>query len=176
MSQRISNERVKRATDRTWEQWFRILDRIGARNMTHREVARVLYEKGYLKNKMWCQGVTLEYECTIGKRVVGQNCYGEYVANAARTLGKNLNLDDALHLWQRNVCGLKEFKEVKLAKEPTTSSSEEWRYWRGTLADGSKINVTIGLNGLGKAFLNLQHGKLAKIEARETWKLFWKQF
>ena len=40
--------------------------------MPHKEIARLLFEKGYIENGWWGQMVTVGYEYARGRRIVGQ--------------------------------------------------------------------------------------------------------
>ena len=40
----ISVEAVKKATGKTWDEWFILLDRLGAGKMEHKLIARLLYD------------------------------------------------------------------------------------------------------------------------------------
>ncbi|MBI4050552.1 MAG: hypothetical protein HY396_01090 [Candidatus Doudnabacteria bacterium] len=80
---KISSRAVKKATGRTWEQWIRFLNVQGAAKMLHKDIARLLYDQGHIKNGWpasrssksegwWCQTVTVGYEYAKGRRAVGQ--------------------------------------------------------------------------------------------------------
>jgi hypothetical protein len=53
----ISEEELKKATGRGWEEWINLLDDVGLQNMTHKEVAQMIFEKGYCENTWWCQQI-----------------------------------------------------------------------------------------------------------------------
>ena len=42
---RSSDEAVKAKSGKTWAEWFKILDKAGAKKWQHKEIARFLYEK-----------------------------------------------------------------------------------------------------------------------------------
>jgi hypothetical protein len=118
--------------------------------------------------------VTVGYEQAIGRRETGQNCYGEFTANVTKTLAGDL--DSALTAWQSRIAGVTEFRKVPLAAEPRVSSTDKWRYWRASLADGSQVNVNIGVKAPGKVGLAVEHSKLADDETASAWKAYWKEF
>jgi len=86
---KISDAAVKKATGKTWKQWFVLLDKAGAQRMKHIDIARFIH-KNYLggdKNKnispdvaksggWWSQIATVEYERSRGLRAVNQNASG----------------------------------------------------------------------------------------------------
>lgn len=63
----VSNEAVKKATGRTWSEWFRILDNAGAKKLPHPEIAEWLEAKKKVSS-WWSQMVTVEYEYARGLR------------------------------------------------------------------------------------------------------------
>jgi hypothetical protein len=171
---KISDEAVKQATGRDWNEWYTLLDAAGSREKPHKEIAQWLYDSGHITRDWWGQMVTVGYEQHIGRREAGQNCAGDYRINSTKTV--NATLDGALQLWQEGVKGLANFNGVPFAGEPRVSSSEKWRYWRVDLADNSAINVVIGAKGEGKASIALEHRKLANQEISEGWRAYWKEF
>lgn len=66
---RVSDEVVKKATGKTWDSWFALLDKSGAKKMDHTEIANFLSTK-HIPNGWWAQMVTVEYERTQDKRVI----------------------------------------------------------------------------------------------------------
>ncbi len=68
----ISDEAVKRATGKRWQEWFRLLDNAGAKARSHQEVVRLLHETHRLTSGWWCQMVTVTYEQARGRRVAGE--------------------------------------------------------------------------------------------------------
>jgi hypothetical protein len=48
---KISDDAVKRATGKNWEQWFTLLDKAGAKKMKHIEIARMIEKKGWLAGR-----------------------------------------------------------------------------------------------------------------------------
>lgn len=170
----ISDESVRAATGKTWGEWIAVLDVAGARDMPHKEIAQWLSDSGNLTLPWWGQMVTVGYEQHIGRRTVGQNCAGEFVASASRTLPGTL--DSALSAWLALVDGVGEFNGIPLDGAPRVSSSEKWRYWKADLADGTAIAVNIGVKSEGKVGISVEHRKLADKETADAWKAFWKEF
>jgi hypothetical protein len=172
-----SEKSVLDATGKTWDEWYGILDEAGAGEMTHQQIVAWLYEHAGLHQGWWCQSVTVAYEQRIGRRELGQTCDGDYSAAASRTLAGSP--DDVLQRWSGHMLGVREFNGVPLEAEPTTSTTEKWRYWRAKLVDGSRVNVTIGGKGGGqgsdKALLGLGHDKIADKAAADDWKAYWRK-
>ena len=59
---RISDAAVRKATGKSWDEWFAVLDSEGADALPHKQIARLLYDKGYIASSWWCQTVTVAYE------------------------------------------------------------------------------------------------------------------
>jgi hypothetical protein len=72
---------------------------------------------------------------------------------------------------------------VPFAGEPAVSRTEKWRYWRVSLADGTRVTVTIGEKPGGAATaggpaatLAVTSGRLETREAAARWKAFWRAY
>lgn len=50
-------QELKQATGKGWEEWINLLDENDLQDMTHKEVARMIFEKGYCENMWWCQQI-----------------------------------------------------------------------------------------------------------------------
>ena len=68
---RTSDEAVRRATGRTWDEWIRWLDERGAAGMSHKQIVALLREQGGVESGWWQQTVTAGYEVAKGRRVEG---------------------------------------------------------------------------------------------------------
>jgi hypothetical protein len=173
MAQPISSEAIKRATNKTWDEWLKFFASIDAKNLTHKEIAQAAYDKGGAPG-WWAQMVTVAYEQHIGRRAPGQDNDGEFSVSASKTIDGTM--DDALKQWQAATKGSTEFSGVAITADPDVSKNDKWRYWRVGLADGSKVNINIYNKAPGKASLGLAHEKLESSEAADHWRTYWKQF
>lgn len=82
---RISDEAVKKATGKTWKEWLLLLDKAGARDMTHRQiVAETAKQPGV--SEWWTQMVAVEYEHRRRKRKVGQTADEGYQIGVQKTI------------------------------------------------------------------------------------------
>lgn len=166
----MSDEAVKSATGKDWSGWRKTLDGLGADKLTHAEIARIVHSQGV--PGWWSQMVTVGYERLTGKRVLGQRCDGAYSASASRTWGGNK--DEALARWLIAVDDMTEFDGAFSEAEPRQSQSENWRYWKINLDNGSKVDVVISDKAGGKATVAIGHEKLADASAVARAKAFWK--
>lgn len=118
----MSDEAVKAATGRDWAEWRTHLDAMGAAELAHIEIARLLSADGV--PGWWSQMVTVGYERMIGKRALGQRCDGKFSASASRTVSGDK--DDALAKWLLAVDGITEFDGAFAEEEPRQSQSPNW--------------------------------------------------
>ncbi|MGB0035400.1 MAG: hypothetical protein WBP79_08005 [Candidatus Acidiferrales bacterium] len=85
VAKRSSDEVVIAKTGKPWAEWFKILDKSGAKKMTHTEIASFLYDKKKVPG-WWSQMVAVGYEHERGIREKFQDCNGNFAANASRTM------------------------------------------------------------------------------------------
>ncbi len=171
MSQPISTLAIEKGTGRPWEEWLAYLESINAPQLSHKEIAKKVYDKG--APGWWAQTVTVAYEQHIGRRVPGQDCDGEFSVSVGKTLDGTF--DQALETWVKLVGGRNEFSEITISRAPEITTTDKWRYWRCGLADGSRVNVNIYQKVPGKAALSVQHEKLESSEQVEHWRPYWKE-
>lgn len=174
---------VTRATGRGLHEWFAILDEHGARDLPHRDIARLLSGEHGVSG-WWSQNVTVEYERHIGRRDTGQTQSGDYEGTVSKTLPGRM--DEVLDRWTARLSAdpaAAVFDGVAFAGEPRVSRTEKWRYWRVSLADGSRVTVTIQDKPGGPAgaagpasTLVVTSGKLETREEAARWKTFWRAY
>lgn len=80
----VGDAAIRKATGRDWKAWIALLDDAGARTMSHRDIAMMVWRDHKL-SPWWSQAVTVGYERMLGKRAVGQTAAG-FVAGVSRTL------------------------------------------------------------------------------------------
>lgn len=129
---------VKNATGRELHEWFATLDDHEARDLPHKDIAQLLSSE-YDVPAWWSQNVTVEYEKHIGRRETGQTQSGDYEATATKTLPGTM--DEVLDYWAAQLPAdpaAATFDGIEFAGRPSVSRTEKWRYWRVSLADGSR--------------------------------------
>src|SRR5208282_5420413 len=82
---RASDETVKAKSGKTWAEWFKILDKAGAKKWEHPEISLFLHEKQKVSG-WWSQMVAVGYEHERGIRQKFQKCDGEFSTSGSRTL------------------------------------------------------------------------------------------
>ncbi len=173
---------VRRATGKELHEWFEILESHDARDLPHKDIARLLATE-YDVPGWWSQNVTVEYEKHIGRRETGQTQSGEYEATVTRTLPGTM--DEVLERWTAHLPAdpaAATFDGLEFVGAPSVSRTEKWRYWRVALADDSRVTVTVGEKPGGTpaggpaSTLSVTSSKLPTRDDVARWKLFWKAY
>lgn len=176
MTKHISISGIEKATKKEWGEWLSILEDMGAKDLTHKEIARKLYDllDGKLENHgWWAQGITIAYEQHTGRRVPGQRSDGTFECSVSKTFAGNM--DDVYQAWLSATADLANFNNIEVIKR-SSSETEKWRNWRCNLADGSKVVVGINQKNSDKAMLGLAHQVLPSSEDAEAWRNYWREF
>ncbi|GAB3843190.1 hypothetical protein [Nesterenkonia populi] len=167
---------IERATGIPWTEWVKLLDDAGAEKLSHAEIAKITYEhvpEHVPARGWWAQGAAVAYEHEKGLRVPGQSHTGDFSASASKTFPGHK--DAALSRLLEVVEGREEVGGVPVEGEPTTSSTQKWRYWRVKLADGTRVNVTISDKAPEKSTVAVQHAKLSTQGEIPRWKAVWRE-
>lgn len=172
----MSPQAIAKATGRTWDQWRTELNAQGANKLGHKDLAALAYDlMPEVSNPgWWAQSIAIAYEQETGVRVPGQLSDGTFAANASRTLSGTM--DEVLERWLVYVGEPAELNGAPVTSAPETSSTEKWRYWRCTVNENQRINVTINAKAPDKVTLAVQHPGLGSLDEREAWKAFWRTF
>ncbi|MGH7218317.1 MAG: hypothetical protein ACREGE_02655 [Candidatus Microsaccharimonas sp.] len=162
----------------TWGEWLEILE--PHRDKTHGAIALVAFyeiKKRAVSSspEWWAQGVTVAYEQHIGRRKVGQMSDGTFSVTVSRTV--NGSMDEALDAWIALIGDVREYSGTKVVDAPRISKTDEWRYWRCTLEDGSTLSVNIQEKPGGeKSIIAINQDKLLSEDKLEDTKAYWKGF
>ena len=170
-----SSDSVKKATGKTWDEWIKLLDSVNAKSMPHKAIAQLLFDRGFIESRWWCQSVTVGYEEAIGRRVFGKREEGDFSVS----IGKSFNgsVDDALDAWQGLVKRKREFKKVNVVGDfRITKPNNEWRYWKADLSNGAKLSVNIGPKNDKQSSFSVTLDKLKDQKTVEEWRKYWKKF
>jgi uncharacterized protein DUF4287 len=166
--ERMSDAKIEQGTGKTWDEWFSILDRWGARGKKHAEIARFVTDEHSIAN-WWAQTVTVAYERARGGRLKYQRPDG-FAVSASKTIAVPVDVlfeafvDDA----QRREWLAEEIMSLRTS-QPGRSARFDW-------ADGSS-RVAVGFidKGLSKSMVGLAHERLADADEAETMKAMWKE-
>lgn len=165
---------IERATNKSWQQWVEELDEMGARSMTHTEIARVLYD--ILEGKMekhgwWAQGITVAYEQHIGRRVPGQLANGKFEIAVSKTVDlRTQELFKRAATWLDGQATINNQKVLKARNSTTPKRS----IWRCDFGDGSKFSASVEAAG-EKAKIVIALTDIPEKAIADDQKSFWQE-
>jgi hypothetical protein len=164
-----SDEAVQRRTGRTWSEWFRLLDRWGARDRNHGDIAAWLVAEHGVPG-WWAQSVTVAYEQARGMRAPGQRYDGRFEASVSRTVAVPVDRLFAAFVDEELRARWLPGAEMRpRTSQPGRSARFDW-------ADGStRVNVYFAAKDHSKSQAAVQHERLADAEVTEEMKAFWRE-
>jgi hypothetical protein len=163
----VGNDAVQKATGRAWAEWLKLLDRAGAKKMSHKDIALMLSRKFEVPN-WWCQMVTVGYEQARGLRTVNQGKDG-FSANASRTIG--VPVADLYDAWENAATRTRWLQDAPVEVRRSTDGKSMRIAWK---AGNSKVDVGFVAKGPGKSAVQVSHGKLKSAAEVVRQKSFWK--
>jgi len=161
---KVGDEAVKKATGKAWPEWFKLLDKAGAKKLPHPEIATLLAEKHGVK-PWWSQMVTVGYEQARGLRVLheaadGFQASGNQTINVpAATLFEAFVNDKQRQSW---------LGDVLAVRKATRPKSARFDFKSGTL-----VGVNFYAKGAGKSSVSLDQRKLKSAKEAANAKKFW---
>ncbi len=164
---------VERATHRSWNEWLQYMDSIGAKNLSHHEIATKVLEEldGKVENiGWWAQAVTVAYEQYIGHRIPGQRPDGTFQTSVSKST--KLGMKELMDKWVSFAAGDQDVLAL-IAGEVRVSGTEKRITWRTKAHDGSDIRVTSepkkdGTASIIAVQMGLQTNDL-NMEAKSKW-------
>lgn len=165
---------VRETTGRAMDAWIAILDQAEARGLPYNDIWRWLADAGHLAEGGLREAIVITYEQQIGRREIGQSCYGDYPANVNKALKGTM--DDVLQRWLDLVGNKRTFNGADTVSEPSVTTTEKFRYWRAKLADGTRVTVTIWRMPDGRVSLGVQHRTFPDRTTADACKAYWKEF
>jgi hypothetical protein len=165
---------VERATNRTWDEWLRFMDGIGAQDLDHKAIALRVYEElddSFEQRGWWTQAVTVAYEQHIGRRIPGQRPDGTFQTSVSRSTSSGMR--ELMDRWEQFAAGDEAVRDTVVAGDLRVSGTDRRLTWRTKARDGSSVVVISEPKKNGTASLVVQHMGLATLElneeARERW-------
>ena len=159
----MSDAAIKKGTGCNWDKWVRTLDHRGAREMKHREIARLAHEYG--ASDWWAQTVAVGYERIRGLRARGQSREGKWSATKSKTFA--VPVATLFKAWSDA-----KMRAKWLPEKLTVRTKNAPKTMRVKLEDGSII--AIGFTDKGtKSAVALEHGGLKSKEDADRVKKFW---
>jgi hypothetical protein len=165
---RMSGEAVKARTGKAWKEWFAILDKAGAKKMTHQEIVKFLNTKHGI-GSWWQQMVTVTYEQERGLRARHEGPKG-YQISVSRTVGVSLaNLYRAFATEKNRSRWLDE--DGLIVRKATANKS-----MRITWKDGkTSLEVYFSAKGDKTSQVVVQHSKLPDGKTAAKMKTYWRK-
>ena len=156
---------MKAKTGRTWPEWRKALDAVGASKLDHATLAKLVRDTFKLPG-WWAQNVTVGYERMTGQRAVNQKADG-FSANISKTCAMSAQalfgvFDDArLH---KKVFG----RTVAFStRTPAKTLRFKWD-------EAERVVIAFYDKAKGKAQVVVQHEKLSKAADVDRVKTFWR--
>jgi hypothetical protein len=161
----MSDDAIRAKTGKTWAQWVRALNAVGADKMPHRDIASYVHEN-YEISGWWSQSVTVGYERIRGLREIGQRRSGSYEATKSKTLPVAASV--AFDAFTTARVRKQWLPDVGLTIRKATSPKSV----RITWPDKTSVEVWITPKG-SNCSVSVQHTKLVSKEDATTRKAYW---
>jgi hypothetical protein len=160
---------VLRATGRSRDEWFGLLDAWGAEGREYREIADWLIGKHDL-SRWWAQKLIVEYEQARGLRPPGVRPDGTFEVSASKTFAVPVKrLFDTFVETRQRKRWLVDGRMTLRTKQPSRSARFNWE-------DGStRVNVDFIAKGSSKSTVAVTHARLADADKAQTTKAMWKE-
>jgi hypothetical protein len=162
----MSDAKIEGKTGRNWETWVRTLDRHGADQLPHREIAELVHAT-YGVGDWWTQSVTVGYERIKGLRAVGQRRDGSFEANKSRTY--DVPVESLFEAWA-NAATRRRWMGGTTVKVRTAAAPKSMRV---EIGEGGIVAVGFMPKGRGKSAVAVQHTKLPDRASADRLKQFW---
>ncbi len=161
----IGDAAVKTKTGKTWQEWFAVLDKAGAKKMNHTELAAYLYKELKLPG-WWNQMVAVGYEQARGLREKHQKPTGHEISSS-KTIA--VPVSKLFKAWQDERSRRQWLGSAIVLRKATPSKS-----MRITWSDGkTSVDVNFYPKGKAKSQVAVQHGKLPDAKAAAQMKAHW---
>jgi hypothetical protein len=164
-NKRASDQAVRAKTGMDWGQWFKILDKAGAKKMTHTEIAAYLRKEQGV-GTWWNQMVAVAYEHERGLRGKFQKFDGGFSASGSRTIAAPM--EKAFAAWADDTLRKRWLPDGKLE----ITSATPGKYVRGKWG-ASRLSVGFFGKGAAKTQVAVEHAKLASSKESARMKDYW---
>ncbi|MGH9805163.1 MAG: SRPBCC domain-containing protein [Candidatus Acidiferrales bacterium] len=165
----IADATVQLRTGKHWKEWFAILDHIGGKKKTHRELVIFLNQRYPRLGGWWEQMITVAYEQARGLRQPHQQASG-FTANVSKTIGAPLTR--LYRAWTHGSARGRWLSEKNFTVRKATRNKSLRITW-----DGGKTNLEVHFlaKGAGKSQVVVQHTHLPDARAVARSKAYWGQ-
>jgi hypothetical protein len=164
----VSDTAVQRATGKSWDEWFALLDAWQGTAHNHTEIARHVHET-YGIDGWWAQSVTVGYERARGMRALHERPDG-FSGNASKTFPVSVERLFAAFVEP----GERErwLKGIEL-RNRTSQLNKSARF--DVLPEDGRLAVIFVAKGPDKSAAQLQQERLADADDVARWKALWKE-
>lgn len=163
----ISDAAVLKATGKSWHEWLRALDRLGAKQMDHKSIASMVDRKFPAIGGWWGQMVTVGYEQARGLRVPMQKSDG-FSAGASKTIAAPV--ESLYAAWSDKRRRARWLPDAPLEVTKATASKSVRARWT---TDDTRVDVNLYAKGADKSMVQVQHARLPSAKAAQRMKAFW---
>ena len=163
----VGSEAVLKATGRAWDEWLKVLDRAGAKDMPHKDIAALLSRKFSVPG-WWSQMVTVGYEQARGLRLPNQKSNG-FSATASKTV--RIPLDKLYTAWTEPRQRSRWLPDAPVEVRRSTDGKSIRMTW--TLGDSS-VDVGFQAKGADKSLVAIEHSKLPDARSVAKQKMYWR--
>ena len=164
----VSDAAVQRATGKSWDEWFALLDAWQGTTHNHTEIARHVYET-YGIDGWWAQNVTVGYERARGMRALHERPDG-FSMNASKTFPVPVERLFAAFVEPDE---RERWLEAVELRNRTNQPHKSARF--DVLPGETRLAVTFVAKGPEKSAAQLQQERLAGAEEVARWKALWKE-
>lgn len=166
---RKTEEAVLKNTGRSWDQWFKALDKWGAKEKKHGEITRWLAEEHDVDG-WWAQSVTVAYEQERGMRAPGQRADGTYSVSASKTV--NVPIDKLFQAFSNTKVRDRWLGEFELAIRTSRPGKSITASWEDA---STRVAFWFTSKDPGKSQVALAHEKIAEAQQADELKEFWRK-
>lgn len=163
-----SNESVKEATGRDWDEWAELIDAWGGDVSSHPAIVAFVHEEHGVPG-WWAQQVTVGYERIRGLRQKNQRQDGTFYAAKTKTVGIDADALRAMLLDDDDRADLFGGMETELRSKP---ESKALRIGIG----GGVAQLSLDRLDDGRTRVSVAHEKLAEPADVDTWKAYWTEW
>lgn len=161
----MRDDAVRKATGKTWQQWFAILDRAGARKLDHRGIVAIASK--HCDSGWWRQMVTVEYERSRGLREKYETTAGFQISRSKTFAVPVARAYAACADAKRRSTWLPRAKLDVTKATPSKSIRARWT------AGDTRVELMFLDKGPRKSQIAVQHNKLPDAQAAERMKRYW---
>jgi len=163
-----SDRTVVDATARTWDEWFSILDRWGARDRKHKETVGFLMDEQDVDG-WWAQTITNGYERARGMRLKHQQADGFTVYVSKTVAAPAEAVFEAFVNARRRRRWLTDATMRLRTSQPGRTARFDWE-------DGAtRVSVSFDGKGPSKSTVAVAHERLPDADEAETAKASWRR-